>query len=53
MSSNTGANCINLTMNKETYNNPLMTDGPIITEEDEFDALDDLHLDLLRGSDPA
>jgi len=40
-------------MNKDTYNNPLMTEGPIITEEDEFDALDDLHLDLLRGSDPA
>lgn len=49
MSSNTGTATVNLTMKENAFT----TEAPIITEEDEFEALDDLHLDLLRGSDPA
>ena len=39
---------------KDSVNNgnPVITEAPIFTEEDEYEVLDDLHLDLLRGSDP-
>ena len=32
--------------------NPHIQEGPVITEEDEYEVFDDLHLDLVRGSEP-